>query len=52
MLVCSCGCGLIRRYVMDESDLLCYCYDYCPCCDEYQVNGFDDNGNLLHYYIT
>lgn len=51
MLMCSCGRWMIRRYIVDESGLVCFYYDYCPYCEEHQANGFDDYGNPIHYHI-
>ena len=52
MLLCDCGHWMVRRYVTDKSGLVCHYYDICTYCEEKQPNGFDGNGNLMHYYIA
>lgn len=50
MIMCSvCGHWMLRKYVSDETGMICYYYDYCPHCEALQPNGFDDQGNLVHY---
>lgn len=48
MIICSCGHWMIRRYVSDGKGT-CYYYDYCPYCEDRQPNGYDTDGNLVHY---